>query len=149
MNLSRRLNLVSIRKANEIKEVLDNSKKIYHKYGIIFLNKNKAVREKLRAAILGKKNCGSAVRRNYIKRIGRNFIVRNITLFKDYNRVIFLFLSKDNFKYRDLEKELNSKFWNEVHIFNFNSVLPKIHFSFNTTELSILSNLFRIFLRID
>ena len=109
MNLSRRLNIVTIRKSNEIQEVLNNSKKIYHKYGIIFLNRNKAVKEKLRAAILVKKNCGSAVRRNYIKRIGRNFIVRNITLFKDYNRVIFLFLSKDRFKYKDLEQELIGK----------------------------------------
>ncbi|APF20964.1 ribonuclease P protein component [Caldithrix abyssi] len=109
MNLSRRHNIVSIRQTNEIKEVLDNSKKVYHKYGIIFLNKSKDVREKLRAAVLVKKNCGSAVRRNYIKRIGRNFIVRNITLFKKYNRVIFLFLSKEPFKYRDLEKELANK----------------------------------------
>lgn len=109
MNLSRRHRIVSIRKAKEIKEVLDNSKKIHHKYGIIFLNKSKVVSEKLRAAVLVKKSCGSAVRRNYIKRIGRNFIVRNITLFKNYNRVIFLFLSKENFKYKDLEKELLNK----------------------------------------
>ncbi len=109
MNLSRRHRIVSIRKTREIKEVLNNSKKIHHKYGIIFLNKNKAVSEKLRAAVLVKKSCGSAVRRNYIKRIGRNFIVRNITLFKKYNRVIFLFLSKENFKYKELEKELLNK----------------------------------------
>ncbi len=111
MNLSRRLKIKSIRKSYEIKEVLDKSKKVYHKYGIIFLDKKKQknVRENLRAAILVKKNCGTAVRRNYIKRIGRSFIVKNITLFKDYSRVIFLFLSKENFKYHDLEKEVINK----------------------------------------
>ncbi len=110
MNLSRRHNIKTITNSKEIKQVLDNSRKIYHKYGIVFLNKNSNVKERLKAAILVKKSCGKAVRRNYIKRIGRYFIVKNITLFKNYNRVIFLFLSKEPFKYRDIESELKGKF---------------------------------------
>ncbi|NOX90824.1 MAG: ribonuclease P protein component [Calditrichaeota bacterium] len=113
MNLSRRHNIVSINKSWEIKQVLDKSRKLYHKYGIVFLNKDDEVKEKLRAAVIVKKNCGRAVRRNYIKRIGRYFICKNITLFKNYNRVIFLFLSKEMFKYKDLDKELKRVFSNE------------------------------------
>jgi ribonuclease P protein component len=106
MNISRRLNIVSINDSKEIKYVLDHSRKIYFKYGIVFLNKDKAVNETLRVAFLVKKNCGNAVRRNYIKRIARFLIIKNITLFKKYNRVIFLFMSKENFKYKQLEENL-------------------------------------------
>lgn len=106
MNISRRLNIVTISNPKEIKFVLDNSRKIYFKYGILFLNKDNSVKEKLRVAIIVKKNCGNSVRRNYIKRIGRYFLRENITLFSKYNRVIFLFLSKEKFKYKNFEENL-------------------------------------------
>ena len=123
MNLSKRLNIVSVSDSKEIKYILDHSKKIYFKYGIVFLNKDSDSKEKLRFAVLVKKHCGNAVRRNYIKRISRNFVVRNITLFKPYNRVIFLFLSKETFKYKDLEEQLLKALRNEKASFADDSVL--------------------------
>ncbi len=106
MNISKRLNIISITNSKEIKQTLDNSKKIYFKYGILFLKKDSHLKETLKFAVLVKKHCGNAVRRNYIKRISRNLIVRNITLFKPYNRVIFLFLSKEPFRYNELKNEI-------------------------------------------
>ncbi len=124
MNISKRLNIVSISDSKEIKKTLDNSKKLYFKYGIIFLNKDNRVKEELRFAVLVKKHCGNAVRRNYVKRISRNFIIRNITLFKPYSRVIFLFLSKKiSFKYEALENELLKALRNEKATFTDHSVL--------------------------
>lgn len=123
MNISKRLNITTITNSKEIKKTLDESKKIYFKYGIVFLNKDSDVKEKMRFAVLVKKSCGNAVRRNYIKRIARNFVVRNITLFKPYNRVIFLFLSKKPFTYNDLKEELLKVWRNEKTTFADNSVL--------------------------
>ncbi|RLD17087.1 hypothetical protein DRI50_00245 [candidate division KSB1 bacterium] len=123
MNLSKRLNIITITDSKEIKNTLDHSKKIYFKYGILFLNKDSDIKENLKFAVLVKKHCGNAVRRNYIKRISRNFVVRNIALFKPYNRVIFLFLSKEKFRYKELENQLLKALRNEKATFTDNSVL--------------------------
>ncbi len=123
MNISKRLNIKTITNSKEIKNTLDKSKKIYFTYGIVFLDKDSDVKEKLKFAVLVKKNCGNAVRRNYIKRIARNFVVRNITLFSPYNRVIFLFLSKMPFTYKNLKEELFKVWRNEKTAFTDDSVL--------------------------
>ena len=97
MNISSLHKIKTLKKRNEIKAVLDKGKKIKTKYGLIFLYKNVDGKEK-KAAILLKKSVGSAVRRNYIKRILRAIIRSNNDLFfNNCNRVVIIY----NYKGKD------------------------------------------------
>jgi len=90
MNISKTLRIRTVGRKDEIKSLLDSSKKIYTTFGLIFLNTD-IQDEDLKIAVLVKKKCGTAVKRNYIKRIIRHFVRENRSLFLNYNRVIFLY----------------------------------------------------------
>ena len=104
MNISRTLNISSINKKDEIGRVLNSGKKVYTKLGLIFLASDD-LDASLKAAFLIKKNCGSAVKRNYIKRILRHFVRECYKLFKSYNRIIFLYRYKGDVDYSLLKRE--------------------------------------------
>jgi ribonuclease P protein component len=104
MNISKQHNIISLGERKEITSILDSGKKIKTKFGLIFLKRvNKDSITK--AAVLLKKSCGSAVKRNYIKRIIRHFIKDQITLFNGYNRVVFLYNYKKEINYNSLKNE--------------------------------------------
>jgi len=104
MNISRTLKISSISKKDEISSILNNSKKVYTKLGLIFLASD-VQNESLKAAFLIKKNCGSAVKRNYIKRILRHFVREFYNLFNSHNRIIFLYRFKGDVDYNLLKRE--------------------------------------------
>jgi len=90
MNLSKQHKIISITDKEEITYVLSHGKRINTRFGPIFLS-NIVNDSQLKFAVLLKKNIGKAFYRNYIKRLLRVYIVKKITLFKSYNRVIFLY----------------------------------------------------------
>lgn len=109
MNISSLHNIKTLKKRIEIKAVLDNGKKISTKYGLIFLHSDeKDVTKK--AAVLLKKSVGSAVKRNYIKRILRS-IIRNHheLIFNNCNRVVFIYNYRGDSAFSLIEKEYLSK----------------------------------------
>ncbi|RQV96920.1 MAG: ribonuclease P protein component [Calditrichaeota bacterium] len=105
MNLSKKHNLKTINRKDEIKKILESGKRIYTKYGPIFLYSSNEDKIK-KTAILIKKSIGSAVKRNYIKRIFRNLIVNFIINSKSYNRVIFIYNHKNKTGFKELYEEL-------------------------------------------
>ena len=105
MNILSKKKIRTLSKKDEIKQVLDKGKKVYFRFGLIFLF-NEENQNHLRVGILVKKSCGNAVKRNYIKRICRAFVRNYSYLFKNTNRVIFLFNKNCQIKYKDLEKEI-------------------------------------------
>ena len=60
-------------------------------------------------SVLIKKNVGNAVKRNYYKRIVREFIRKNINKFGTYKKIVFLYNYKGNINFRKLEKEFKKK----------------------------------------
>ena len=96
MNISKTLKISTLGKRDEIKNLLESSKKVYTKFGLIFLYIDKDDINK-KIAVLVKKNCGTAVKRNYIKRIIRHFTHEYYYMFSKYNRIIF---------YTDLKEKL-------------------------------------------
>ena len=60
-------------------------------------------------AVLIKKNVGSAVKRNYCKRIVREFIRINKDKFGINNKIVFLFTYKGKVNYWYLNQELSEK----------------------------------------
>ncbi len=104
MNITRQHKITTISGRDEIKFILDNGKKKYTRLGLIFLYKEVDESEFQKAAILLKKNIGSAVKRNYVKRIIRHFLRDYITLFKNYNRVIFLYTYRGDIDYNSLKE---------------------------------------------
>jgi len=120
MNILSKHKIVTIAKKDEINLILSQGKRIYHKFGLIFLF-NEPDQEDLKIGILVKKSCGNAVERNYIKRICRAFIREHFDLFTNTNRVIFLFNKKSRIKYRDIEREFCKKLSrNEKNLFSNN-----------------------------
>ena len=104
MNIARTLKISTIGKKDEINYIFNSGKKVYTKLGLIFLASN-VQDESLRVAILIKKNCGSAVKRNYIKRILRHFVRECYKLFKCHNRIILLYGYKGDMDYNLLKRE--------------------------------------------
>lgn len=98
MNLSSQLKYSSLSSTQEISKLLNNGKKVKSEIGPIyfFYDKNKQGKK---FAILIKKNIGKAYYRNYIKRIIRFYIRTNVTLFENFNRVIFLY----NYKIKKID----------------------------------------------
>ena len=105
MNISSRHNIVSLKKKEEIDHVFRKGKKYHTRYGPVFMYKSSDRDHCTRVAILLKKSVGSAVQRNYIKRIIRNFVARNFQIIKGSNRLIFLYNSREPVSYARLEKE--------------------------------------------
>ena len=107
MNLSKKHNIRTISRKDEIRQILENGKKIYTKYGPIFLYFSNEVKIK-KAAVLIKKKIGSAVKRNYIKRIFKNLIINYLKNSKSFNRIVFIFNVNDKIGYKELYVELKS-----------------------------------------
>lgn len=103
MNLTKAHNIATISNKNEIRLILNKGQKVYTKFGLIFMFTTKADK-KIKCAVLLKKNIGSAVKRNYVKRIIKYFIVQNFTAFNRYNRIIFLYNFHGNINYQELEQ---------------------------------------------
>jgi ribonuclease P protein component len=52
-----------------------------------------------------KKNIGNAVKRNYSKRLVKEFIRKNINIFCKYNKMVFLYNFKGTVNYKDLDAD--------------------------------------------
>ena len=102
MNLSKQPKIKSLKNRNEIKDLLANGRKVFNKYGIIFIKQDSSLKNNM-SAVLIKKKCGNAVKRNYIKRIVRNFIREHSEQVGKYNRTLFLYLFKGSVNYEDME----------------------------------------------
>jgi len=114
MNISKLHKITSLRKREEIRFVFENGRKIKTKYGLIFVLK-KIEKNNKKAAILLKKNIGSAVKRNYVKRILRAIIrINHENIFNNYNRVLFLFNYKGPINFSLIEKEYRNIFLNDM-----------------------------------
>lgn len=107
MNLSALPELRSLKSKKNIKNILDNGKKRYTRFGIFFLDKSET--EYTYFAVLIKKSVGKAVKRNYCKRIVREYMRKNLSLFKNYNQIIFLFNSHQDTSFEELKKEFDIK----------------------------------------
>ncbi len=102
MILSKTPNIISLKNKKEIQDLLASGRKVYTKYGIIFLKNLPEATDK-RIAILVKKKCGNAVKRNYIKRLLRYFIRKQALLISKNNRVAFLYLYNGKAEYKKIE----------------------------------------------
>ena len=101
MNISKTLNIVSLSKYDEIQRILIKGQRVHTKFGLLFLyNDNKDNISKI--GILIKKKSGSAVKRNYIKRIMRQFIRNEFDLICQYNQIIFLYNYQGKISYKEL-----------------------------------------------
>ena len=107
MNLSGLPEIRSLKSRKIIKNILDNGNKTYTRFGIFFLVKTDS--EFINFAVLVKKSIGNAVKRNYCKRIVREYVRRNKAKFKEYNQIIFLYNSGQNVSFSDLKKEFDFK----------------------------------------
>jgi len=108
MNSSDPHKVKSIKKSNEIKELLNSGHKVYTKNGIFFLAKSEE--KNCSIAVLIKKSVGNAVRRNYCKRIVREYIKNRMVKSCEYNKILFLFTAKNIIKYNDLIKDFDKSF---------------------------------------
>jgi ribonuclease P protein component len=108
MNLSVQHNFVSIKKNDDIKKILEKGKKIPTKYGLFFVDFNQN-KQDVKFAVLIKKSVGIAVRRNYCKRIVREYIRNHVHSFGNYRNIIFLFTYKNKLDYKSLKEEFDQK----------------------------------------
>jgi len=104
MNLSSQHNILSLKNSTEIKDLLAHGRKVFNRYGIIFINEGTHYPD-TRAAILIKKKVGNAVKRNYVKRIIRHFIREQGAMLLKYKRSTFLYLYQGTVCYNDLAAE--------------------------------------------
>ena len=104
MNISRRHNISSLKKKNEIDLVFKYGEKKHTKLGPVFLH-NDRNNEMRKVAVLVKKHVGSSVNRNYIKRIIRYFITHHSFILDNHNRIIFLFNRRKPVEYSKLKEE--------------------------------------------
>jgi len=102
MNLSKQPKISSLKNKSQIQDLLKSNEKVFTKYGIIFLKNDKECSD-IKSAILIKKKCGNAVKRNYIKRLIRYFVREHAVQLGKHNRFIFLYLYQGKIKYSELE----------------------------------------------
>ncbi len=102
MILSKTPNIYSLKNKKEIIDLLASGRKVYTKYGIIFL-KNISEAEVTTVAILVKKKCGNAVKRNYIKRLLRHFIHEHALQLSKNSKIAFLYLYTGKAEYKKIE----------------------------------------------
>ena len=101
MNLSKTLNIVSLSNKDEIQHILLKGQKVYTKFGLLFLYKdNNDTLSKI--GIFVKKKSGNAVKRNYIKRIIRQFACKEYNIICHYNIIVFLYNYQGKISYSDL-----------------------------------------------
>jgi len=104
MNISKRHKILSIKNKDEINLVLNNGRKNKTHYGPVFVyNDSDELNKKM--AVLVKKNIGSAVKRNYVKRIVRRFICKFPLVLEENNRIIFIYTNSKPVTYSELESE--------------------------------------------
>ena len=102
------MSINKIKKTREFSKIYNNSKKIYTKYTIIFVNKNNTNKN---FGFVASKKTGKAVQRNRIKRLFKEFVKLNRTKLKENTDYIFVGKSnlKENIrslKYKDIEKDM-------------------------------------------
>ena len=105
MNILTARKIITIKRKDEINLVLQRGKKIYFKFGLIFLYKDRHSTDK-QAAVLVKRSIGNAVKRNRVKRLVRQFFRNHYQLFDIYNRIIVLINKKADLNYQQLEENL-------------------------------------------
>ena len=103
-----RHNLKTIKSQIEIKNLLRTGIKKYTKFGIFFLQKNSDTEKCY--AVLVKKSVGIAVKRNYYKRLIREYIRNNTEIFSDYSKIVFVINKKIDVPFSELKVELDQKF---------------------------------------
>ena len=99
-----------VKKNKDFTSIYNNSRKIYTRYTIIFIGKNK--NKEQRFGFVASKKTGNAVKRNRIKRLFKEFVRNNIEKFDSDKDYIFVgkAILKDNIAnltYKDFEKDLN------------------------------------------
>lgn len=102
MILSKTPKITSLKNKSEIQDLLASGRKVYTKYGLIFLKKIPDTAEN-KIAILVRKKCGNAVKRNYIKRILRHFIRKHALVLNQNNRIAFLYLYSGPVEFKAIE----------------------------------------------
>ena len=90
MSLSVPHKIESIKKNNDIKNLMLEGDKIFTKYGIFFLNRD-IKNNTFEFAVLIKKSVGKAVWRNYCKRLVREYMRAHIQIFTRYNNILFIY----------------------------------------------------------
>ncbi len=99
--------LVSIKSDKEIRQLLESGEKRYTRFGIFFLAKND--KPEMQFAVLVKKSIGIAVKRNYYKRLVREYVKNNLNNFSNYNEIIFLINRKIDVPFAKLKIEFDQK----------------------------------------
>ena len=97
----------AIKSKKEIKQLLETGTKRYTRFGIFFLAKNEKTEKQI--AILVKKSIGIAVKRNYFKRLVREYIRNNLKRFSEYNKIIFVINKKIDVPFAQLKLEFDQK----------------------------------------
>lgn len=103
MNLLKTPRTVSINKREEIEQIINKGVRVSTSLGPIFLYQDKPGTIN-KVAILVKKNIGSAVKRNYIKRIIREIIRENHHIFKRFNRMVIIFNKRCEVNYHRVRR---------------------------------------------
>jgi len=99
--------IISIKSKKEIKQILETGKKRYTRFGIFFFFLNEKPENQI--AVLVKKSVGIAVKRNYFKRLIREYIRKNLKKFSDYNQIIFVINKKIDVPFAQLKLEFDQK----------------------------------------
>ena len=101
MNISKTLRIITLSRKHEINSVINKGQKVYTKFGLLFLYRdNIEILNKI--GILVKKQSGNAVRRNYIKRIIRQFVRNEYDFLSHYSKIIFLYNYQGKISYSEL-----------------------------------------------
>jgi ribonuclease P protein component len=108
MNILKQPKIISIKKKKDIIFLIKNGEKIYTEYGIFYLL-NSEDTYILEYAVLIKKNVDIAAKRNYYKRIIREYIRENINKFGVYNKIVFLYNKERKARYKNIKKEFDIK----------------------------------------
>jgi len=105
MNISNRHKIIILKDRSEINLVFKKGRKVATRFGPVFLYNARDDQNYKKVAILLKKSIGTAVKRNYVKRIIRTFIRENRSFFEENNRIIFIYSSKEPVNYKLLKQE--------------------------------------------
>ena len=108
MSLSVRPKIVTIKNKTELRNILDNGKKIYTKYGIFFLNQTQPA-PVISFAVLIKKSVGNAVWRNYCKRIVRVYLRDHFSKFLVFKKIVFLYNFQGKVNHDELTREFDKR----------------------------------------
>ena len=98
-----------LKRSRDFTTIYDKSKKVYTRYAIVFVSKNKNCMQ--RFGFVASKKTGNAVQRNRIKRLFREFVKNNKEKFKEGTDYIFvgkgiLKEKLKTLKYNDIEKDM-------------------------------------------